>query len=159
VTVSDIDAVRVVAPLVPTTEKPVVPVGVEPETETVSELLAEPLAGGVTDDGLKAHEAPDGRPLHERPTAEEKPPLDVTVQVDPPLPPCAIDRLDGLHATLKSGVGAEVTVRLRAAVRVVAPLVPVAWMACVPVAVPPPTAIVNVLLTEPLAGGVTGSGE
>ena len=59
---------------------------------------------------------------------EEKPPVELTVQVDPPLPPWAIDRLDGLHATLKSGVGAEVTVRLRAAVRVVAPLVPVAWM-------------------------------
>jgi hypothetical protein len=128
VTVSDIAAERVVAPLVPTTEKPVVPVGVDAETETVSALLALPFAGGVTDDGLKAHVAPEGRPLQERATAAEKPPVEVTVQVEPPLEPCWIDRLDGLQATLKSGVGAVVTVRLSAAVRVVAPLVPVAWM-------------------------------
>ena len=42
--------------------------------------------------------------------------------------------------------------------RVVAPLVPVAWMAWLPVGVEPPTETVSVLFTVPLAGGVTGSG-
>ena len=41
---------------------------------------------------------------------------------------------------------------------VVAPLVPWAWMVEVPVAAEPDTETVSVLLTAPLAGGVTGFG-
>jgi hypothetical protein len=158
VTVSDIAALRVVAPLVPVTVKPVVPVGVAAPTVTVSALVVEPFAGGVTDGGEKPQEAPLGRPLHDSETAAEKPPVEVTVQVDPPLEPCAIERLDGAQETLKSGVGVAVTVRLIGDVRVVAPLVPVAEIPYVPGAVEPPTEIVKALLALPFAGGVTGSG-
>ena len=128
VTLSVMAALRVVAPLVPTTWKPVEPVGVAAPTVTVSALVVLPLAGGVTDVGTKPHEAPLGRPEQERLTAEEKPPVEVTVQVEPPFEPCWIVRLDGAQATLKFGVGVAVTVRLIGALRVVAPLVPVAEM-------------------------------
>jgi hypothetical protein len=119
---------RLVAPLVPVTVKPLVPVGVAAPTLTVSALVVEPFAGGVTEAGAKPHEAPLGNPPHESATGEAKPPVEVTVQVEPPLDPCAIERLEGAQETEKSGVGVAVTVRLIGEVRVVAPLVPVAWM-------------------------------
>ena len=66
----------------------------------VSALVVLPLAGGVTVAGTKPQEAPLGRPLHVRLTADEKPPVDWTVHVEPPLEPCWIVRLDGAHETL-----------------------------------------------------------
>ena len=77
----------------------------EPATEMVSALLALPLAGGVTELGEKPQVTPAGWPEQERATALLKPFVDDTVQVLPPLPPWATDRLDGLHETEKSGVG------------------------------------------------------
>ena len=76
----------------------------EPATETISALLALPLAGGVTELGTNPQVTPLGRPVQVRPTALLKPPVEVTVQVLPPLPPCATVKAAGLHETLKSGV-------------------------------------------------------
>jgi hypothetical protein len=95
-----------------------------PATETVSALFTLPFAGGVTDDGLKPHDAPAGRPVHDRLTALAKPFDDVTVQVLLPLAPCCTLKLDGLHARLKFGGGGAVTVSETLAVRVVEPLTP-----------------------------------
>jgi hypothetical protein len=67
------DTVRVRAPLTPCTWKGNVPVWVVPETDTVAALLTLPPAGGVTGFALKLHEAPLGRPAHERLTALANP--------------------------------------------------------------------------------------
>src|SRR5262245_30615022 len=113
VTVSDMAALCDSEPLVPLTWKLVVPVGVVPDTFTVNVLLALPPDGGVTDDGTKLQVAPLGRPVHDRLTALLKPFCEVTVQVLVALPPWAAVRLDGLQASVKSGVteAAGVTVR------------------------------------------------
>ena len=69
-------------------------------TEMVSVLFTLPLAGGVTEAGLKLHVAPAGRPVQERRDRRSlKPLVEVTVQVLVPLPPCWTVRLDGLHET------------------------------------------------------------
>ena len=107
-TVSESPALCVVAPLVPTTENGYVPVAVPAPTDTVSELPALPPGDGVTEAGLKLHVAPDGRPVHERATAELNPFTLPTVAVPVPLAPWAIVRLAGAADTVKSGGGAVV---------------------------------------------------
>ena len=84
---------------------------VEP-TETVSVLFTLPFAGGVTEAGLKLHDVPAGRFAQERVTALAKPLMELTVQVVPPLLPCWMVRLDGVHERLKSGVAPAVGVAL-----------------------------------------------
>jgi len=74
------------------------------ETWTVRVLVTEPLGGGVTGFGLKAHETPDGGPEQERFTALLKPPADWTVQVVVPVPPGGTFIDEGLQDTLKSTV-------------------------------------------------------
>src|SRR5262249_51645228 len=103
-TVSDRAALWVVAPLVPTTWKLVVPVGVVPATVTVSVLLTLPFAGGVTGLAEKPQVAPVGGPVHDRVTALVKPFCEATVQGVVALPPWLADRLVGAHDTVKSGV-------------------------------------------------------
>ena len=71
-----------------------------------------PFAGGVTLAGLYAHVTPVGRPVHDKFTALLKPPVDVTVHVLVPFPPCTIFKLDGLHWIRKSGVGDDDTVMI-----------------------------------------------
>jgi hypothetical protein len=68
-------------------------------------LLALPLDGGVTEEGLKLQLDPEGRLAQERLTALEKPPVEVTVHVELVLLPWVTVRLDGLQEMLKSGVG------------------------------------------------------
>ena len=48
---------------------------------TVSVLFTVPLAGGVTEAGLKLQDTPAGRLAQDRLTALAKPPVEVTVQV------------------------------------------------------------------------------
>src|SRR5262249_3540697 len=105
VTVRDRDAERTVDPLVPWTCTDEVPVAVDADTETLRLLVALPLAGGVTEAGLKLHDAPVGSPAHDRETALANPFVEVTVHVLVPVAPCWTLRLDGLHDTLKSGGG------------------------------------------------------
>ncbi len=87
VTDSERLAERVLVPLVPLTLKLYEPTAVVPATETVRALVPEPLAGGVTEAGLKPQVAPAGRPEQARLTALAKPPVEVTVQVLEALPP------------------------------------------------------------------------
>jgi hypothetical protein len=103
--VIDMLAERVVAPLVPCTWNDAVPVVAVPVVDTVSVLLADPFAGGVTDAGLNEQEAPDGSELlHARLTALAKPLVDETVQVLVALWPCVAVSADGLQDTAKSGL-------------------------------------------------------
>src|SRR5687767_14341318 len=97
--------------------------------------------------------------LQDRLTALANPPLEVTVHVLLAPPPWVTVRLDGLQETAKLGVGVAVTDTDRLAVRTVAPLVPWAWMANVPVAAVAAAEMVRLLPTLPFAGGVTGLGE
>ncbi len=77
----------------------------EPDTLTVRVLLVLPLAGGVTEIGLKPHVTPAGSPVHDRLAAEVKPLTLVTVTVlVPPVPGTMLSEL-GEAATVKSGVG------------------------------------------------------
>jgi hypothetical protein len=69
-------------------------------------LVVLPFVGGVTDVGAKLQDAPLGNPEQARATALAKPFVEVTEQVLGVLPPGAMVKLDGLHDTLKSGVGA-----------------------------------------------------
>jgi hypothetical protein len=105
VTVRDRAAERTVDPLVPWTWTGNVPVAVDADTATVRLLVALPLAGGVTEAGLKLHVAPLGSPEQDRETALAKPFVELTVHVLVPLAPCWTLRLEGLHETLKSGGG------------------------------------------------------
>jgi hypothetical protein len=98
-------AERTVDPLVPWTWTDEAPVGVVVDTERVRLLVALPFAGGVTDAGLKLHDAPLGSPVQESATALAKPFVEVTVHELAPLAPCCTLRLEGLHATEKSGTG------------------------------------------------------
>jgi hypothetical protein len=102
-------ALRTVAPLVPRTWIVVVPVVAVVPAVTVSVVLTVPFEGGVTDEGTKPQETPDGRLAHDIATADEKPPVEVTVQVVVALAPWVTVTLDGLQATEKSGVGAPAT--------------------------------------------------
>src|SRR5918999_1698435 len=80
-TVSERLVLRVVAPLVPCAWMVKVPVAAVAVAVTVNVLLAVPLAGGVTEAGLKPQEEPDGMLAHDSVTALEKPLIEVTVQV------------------------------------------------------------------------------
>jgi hypothetical protein len=141
-------------PEVPVTVTVTVPVAAV--AEAVNVRVDEP--GAVTDVGENEVLTPLGAPLALRLTEPPKPFRLPMLIVLVPFPPWVIVTDAGEAEIEKSGVAAGVTVSEMLLDRVVAPLVPVAWMVVVPVGVVPDTEIVSVLLTEPLAGGVTGSG-
>ena len=80
------------------------PAGTLVPTLIVSVLVVEPFGGGVTGFGTKVQVTPAGWPLHANVTELLNPPVEVTVVVLVPLPPCGIVRDDGLRLTLKSGL-------------------------------------------------------
>jgi hypothetical protein len=96
-------ALRTVAPLVPLTVTLNVPSAAVLLAVKVTLLFTLPLAGGVTLAGLGEQVTPLGTPLQARATADEKPPVEVTVQVVVRLWLRGRVRLAGLHATEKSG--------------------------------------------------------
>src|SRR5687768_4698065 len=104
-TVSGTFARRGVDPLVPATWTPKRPGSAPADAETVSVLVAVALAGGVAEPGLNEQVEPAGMPVQARRTALGKPLADEIVQVLVVLPPWAMVKLEGLHETLKSGVG------------------------------------------------------
>src|SRR5262245_14634066 len=104
VTVRLMLAERVLPPLVPLTCRAEVPVVAVAVAVKVTVLLAVPLGGGVTEDGLGVQVTPVGMAPQARVTALLKPLSEVTVQVVVLLPPWATETLDGLQATEKSGV-------------------------------------------------------
>ena len=106
VTVSETGAPCVSEPEVPVTWKEVLPAAAEPETLTVRVLLALPLAGGVTEAGLKPQVTPAGSPVQARPTAEPKALTLATVTVVVPAWPWAMLSEEGEAAIVKSGVAA-----------------------------------------------------
>ena len=70
---------------------------------------------GVPDNGLKATDAPEGRPEADKLTALLKPSIEETETVAVFDPPCTADPEVGLTLMLKSGTGgttASVTVRV-----------------------------------------------
>ena len=109
------------------------------DVPVVAVLLADrvsvelPLPGAAIEVGLKLAVTPEGNPEAESETAELKPPLTVVEMVLLPEAPCAIERLAGDALTVKSGVAAEVTVRLMAVVWVTPPPVAVTVMVVTPV--------------------------
>lgn len=158
VTVRLIPAVRVVPPDVPSTFMVEVPVVAVLDAETVTVAVAEPLAAGVTEAGEKEQLTPAGRAEQARLTALAKLLIELTVQVVLVLPLRWTDRDAGLHEMEKSGVGA-LTVTATPTVRTRDPLVPVIWTVVVPPGAEPLAVRVMVLLTVPLAAGVTVAGE
>jgi len=112
VIVTCIDFVRVVAPLVPTTLKVLVPTCAPLLTVTVSVLFAEPFAGGVTGLALNEQETFDGCPEQESVTGLLNPLIEVTVQVLVRLCPQGMLRDDGVQLIEKSPIGAAWVVKL-----------------------------------------------
>jgi hypothetical protein len=98
----------------------------------------------VVEVGLKVAVTPAGKPLALRATLPVNPPIDVTVTVLLPLPPCATDTLVGLADKEKSA--GALTVRMRVAVCVSEPLVPVMVTVACPVAAVAEAVNVSVLV-------------
>ena len=73
------------------------------ESLTVTVLCAEPPGSGVTAAGTKAQAVSAGRPVQARPTSEEKPLNEVTLQTELAELPCTIASDDGLQPRMKSG--------------------------------------------------------
>jgi hypothetical protein len=110
---------------------------VRPPPEPVTVTVAGPVVAAldaakvrtlefpVAEAGLKLAATPAGNPLALNATPPVNPPLRVIVIVLIPLAPRSIDRLAGLAASEKSGVGCELTVRLIVVARVSPPPAPV----------------------------------
>src|SRR5687768_7495800 len=103
-TVSEMLADRVFAPLVPWAWMVKLPVVAPAVAAMVRVVLAVPFAGGVTEAGLYEQLAPEGRLAQPRVTALLKPLVEVTVQVVLLLEPWVTVTLDGLQLIEKSGV-------------------------------------------------------
>ena len=88
------------------------PIGTSFATETEAAELADPPAEGVTVPGEKLTLTPEGCPLADRVTDDEKPLMDVIVTVADAEPPVEVLTLCGETAIPKSpGVGGAVTCR------------------------------------------------
>jgi hypothetical protein len=107
-TVDDIEAEWLSAPLVPTTENEEDPVAAVVLADRVS--VEDPLP--LTDVGLNAQLRPEDRPEHEKPTAPLNPLSADTVQVLVVLEPWVTVSDDGLQARVKSGFVGAVGVAL-----------------------------------------------
>src|SRR5437762_5422366 len=103
VTVSCRSNIRVKLAALPTIWKVDDPGLTVESTFTLSVLVIDPSAGGVTGLGLKSQVTPAGWPLQDSVTAPTKPFSEVTVYVLVPLAPCSTVNDDGLQLTLKSG--------------------------------------------------------
>lgn len=125
------------------------------EVPVVAVLLAEkvsvelPLPGAAMEAGLKLAVTPEGKPDADSETAALKPPLTVVETVLLLEPAWATDTLEGEALTAKSGVAAEVTVRVMAAVCVTPPPVAVTVTVAVPVVAVLPAERVKVELPLP----------
>ena len=73
------------------------------DAETVSAVVTAAAPDGVTVDGEKLHDVPDGCPEHEKETWASKPFCGVTVTVAAPLWPEAMVNADGEMETVKLG--------------------------------------------------------
>ena len=124
-----------------------VPVVAVPLAVRVSVEL--PLPGAAIDAGLKLAVTPEGKPEAERETAALKPPLTVVDTVLVPELPWTTDTLEGEALTAKSGVAAEVTVSVMAAVCDTPPPVAVTVTVAVPVVAALPAERVSVELPLP----------
>ena len=81
----------------------------------MSVLGTELLAGGVTGFGLNEQETRFGSPTQSKLTGLLKPPIEVIVHVDVPVPPRGIVRVEGEHTMEKSPVGEDCVVKLNVA--------------------------------------------